>query len=447
MRAPTLVKGNGYAPYRSGTRPNTAGFLQETGVNRNVSKAIMLTIVALLATASATAPAPTFRPTVACPAVGVQPSSEPTTIPIEVWSNHIYVKVCLSGRELEFILDTGAGVTSLDLNTAKQLGVGLGQTFTVGGAGPGRVAGARVDVATVTLAGTSIAQNVATAIDLSSIPSREAHRMDGILGDDFIGRHVLALDYARSELRIYDRDAFSYGGSGVSVPVTLVNLFPHIDAELRLPDGTTLRAHCVVDVGSGGTLALTKPFVDDNKLRARIGPTIRRTGGGGVGGSAASDIGRVASMSIGGVELARPIVMLFGDSAGTLSRSASWEGNIGGAILRRFTVFLDYQRKRMIFEPNATKNDAFETDMSGLGLGMNDSLTTIVVMTVAPNTPGAEAGVAPGDVIVSVDGRPGTQRVLGDLRDRLRRPDERATLIIRRGGENKRVEIVTRRAI
>lgn len=409
----------------------------------------MLTIVTLLAAAAtgATAPVWSTRPTVACPAVAAQPSAEPTTIPIEVWSNHIYVKVCMSDRELEFILDTGAGATSLDLNTAKQLGVSLGQTFSVGGAGPGRVAGARVNVATVTLAGTSIAQSVATAIDLSSIPAREGHRMDGILGGDFIGRHVLALDYARSELRVYDRDAFNYDGSGVSVPVTLVNLFPHIDADLRLADGTTLRAHCVIDVGSGGSLSLTKAFVDENRLHDRVGPMIRRTGGGGVGGNATSDIGRLASMSIGGVELARPLVNLFGDSAGTLSRSSSWQGNIGGAILRRFTVFIDYQRKRMIFEPNGSKNDAFESDMSGLGLGMNDSLTTIVVQSVAPNTPAAEAGVAAGDVIVSVDGKPGTQRVLGELRDRFRRPNERATLEIRRGRENKRVEIVTRRAI
>ncbi|HYM24181.1 MAG TPA: retropepsin-like aspartic protease, partial [Vicinamibacterales bacterium] len=277
----------------------------------------MLTIVALLAGAltAATAPGWSTRPTVACPAApAVQTPAEPTTIPIEVWSNHIYVKVCVSDHELEFILDTGAGATSLDLNPAKQLGVGLGQTFSVGGAGPGRVSGARVNVATVTLAGTSIAQSVATAIDLSSLPAREGHRMDGILGDDFIGRHVLALDYARSELRVYDRDAFSYNGPGVSVPVTLINLFPHIDADLRLADGTTLHAHCVVDVGSGGSLALTKAFVDENRLRERVSPTIRRTGGGGVGGSTASDIGRLASISIGGIELAHPLVNLFGDS-------------------------------------------------------------------------------------------------------------------------------------
>lgn len=383
---------------------------------------------------------------VACPQV-TAPSRDQTTVPVEIWNNHVYVKVCIAGRVLDFILDTGAGATSLDLNTAKELGVGLGRTFSVGGAGPSRVSGAQVTLATVTLAGASIAQSVATAIDLSGLPTREGHRIEGILGDDFIVRHVLAIDYGRSELRIYDARSFRYDGPGVSVPIALINLFPHVDAELKLADGATLRARCVIDVGSGGALSLTKPFVDGNRMRARVGPTIRRTGGGGVGGSTTSDIGRIEVLSIGGVELHRPIVNLFGDSAGALSRNGSWEGNIGGAVLRRFTVFLDYPRKRMIFEANDRKDEPFEADMAGLGLGMNDSLTTIIVENVAADSPAGEAGVHAGDVIESVDGRPGNQRVLGDLRDRLRRPDERIDLVIRRGDETRHVEFVTRRLV
>ena len=405
----------------------------------------LIPALAISAASAAFTAAPLER--ASCPAADVKPATSPTTIPVEIWSNHVYVKVCFSGQELVFILDTGAGSTSLDLNTAKRLGVGLGQTFTVGGAGPGRVAGARVNVATITLEGTAIAQNVASAIDLSSIPPREGHRMDGILGDDFIGSHVIAIDYAKSELRVFDRDSFDYRGPGTSVPLTMLNLFPHIDAEIHLADGTSLKARCVIDVGSAGSSSLTKDFVERHHLRERVTPTVRRTGGGGAGGTTTSDVGRVASLSIGGVDLARPIVNLFGDSAGALTRSPTYEGNIGGAILRRLTLFIDYRGKRMIFEPNALKDDAFEIDMSGLGLGMNDSLTRIVVLTVAPNTPAAEAGIAPNDEIVSIDGNEASQHALGELRDRLRRPDQRIALVVRHAGEERHIELVTRRLI
>ncbi len=383
----------------------------------------------------------------ACAAAPAQNSSLPATIPVEVWGNHIFVRACVDGRELDFILDTGAGNTSLDLNTAKRLGVKLGATFSVGGAGPSQVSAARVDDASVLVEGSSITQAVVSAIDLSRLPRIEGHRMDGILGYDFISRYVVAIDYARHELRIYDRPAFHYDGPGVSVPVTLINRFPHIDADVKLADGQTIRGRMVIDVGSSGSLSLTKAFVDKNRLRQRVGPTVRRTGGGGVGGSTTSDMGRVASVSIGGIELVRPLVNLFGDSAGSLSVSSSWEGNIGGAILRRFTVFLDYQDKRMIFEPNATMHDAFEADMSGLLLRLDDSLTTMVVETVAAGSPAAEAGIVPGDEIVSADGVAGSQKLLGELRERLRKPEERIVFVVRRGAEEKRIEIVTRRMV
>jgi len=382
-----------------------------------------------------------------CAAAPTQSSSLPATIPADVWGNHIFLKACVDGHELDFILDTGAGNTSLDLNTAKRLGVKLGATFSVGGAGPSRVSAARVDDASVSVEGSSITQPVVSAIDLSRLPRLEGHRIDGILGYDFISRYVVAIDYARHELRIYDQPAFHYDGPGVSVPLMLINRFPHIDADVKLADGETVRGRMVIDVGSNGSLSLTKAFVDKNRLRQRVGPTVRRTGAGGVGGSTTSDIGRVASLSIGGIELSRPLVNLFGDSAGSMSVSSSWEGNIGGAILRRFTVFLDYQDKRMIFEPNATMHDAFEADMSGLLLRLDDSLSTIVVETVAAGSPAAEAGIVPGDEIVSADGVAGSQKLLGELRERLRKPGERVLFVVRRGGDEKRIEVVTRRMV
>jgi membrane-associated protease RseP (regulator of RpoE activity) len=194
-------------------------------------------------------------------------------------------------------------------------------------------------------------------------------------------------------------------------------------------------------------LTLTKPFVDDNRLRDRVGPTIRRSGSGGVGGSTTSDVGRVAAFAIGGVELPHTVVQLFGDSAGVLSQRGPWVGNIGGGILRRFTVLLDYQNKRMIFEPNARIGEPSEADMSGAGLVTDESLSSIIVDAVAPGSPAAEAGLMHADVIVSVDGVPASHRLLGELRERFRRAGERAVLMVRRGAETKRIEVVTRRMV
>ena len=171
---------------------------------------------------------------------------------------------------------------------------------------------------------------------------------------------------------VYDRGAFRYDGVGVSVPVTLVNAFPYIDADLKLADGETVRGRMVIDVGSNWSVSLTKAFVDEHRLRQRVGPTIRRTGGGGVGGATTR-----TSAVWPRYDRRRRAVAPDREPLRRLRRRdvaiEFREGNIGGAILRRFTVYLDYHAKRMIFEPNATTHDPFESDMSGVTFRMDDS--------------------------------------------------------------------------
>ena len=42
--------------------------------------------------------------------------------------------------------------------------------------------------------------------------------------------------------------------------------------------------------------------------------------------------------------------------------------NLGGTVLRRFKVIVDYPRQRVILEPNARLHDPFPADASGLVL-------------------------------------------------------------------------------
>src|ERR1051325_4024624 len=173
------------------------------------------------------------------------PASAPT-VPIHLYNNHIYLAVCTSGRELEFILDTGSGRSYIDLNLAKRIGVPLGDKLRVGGVGAGSSGAARVS-GSVRIAGTGLVEPIDYALDLSGMPSRHYHVLDGILGYDFIVRHVIALDYEKSEMRIYDRRTFKYRGSGVSLPLTLIEDKPNAMAELHLLDGETLRGVFLID--------------------------------------------------------------------------------------------------------------------------------------------------------------------------------------------------------
>ena len=247
---------------------------------------------------------------------------------------------------------------------------------------------------------------------------------------------------------MYDRESFTYSGSGTTLPLSFFQMHPHTDAEIRLASGEILKGRFIIDVGSGASLSLTKPFVDDHQLETKMAPLVRRPGGAGVGGTTVSEVGRVAGLTLGGVTLSEVVTSLVVDSGGVFSQRGSWVGNIGGDILRRFTVYFDYGAKRMILEPNEATAEPFERDMAGLSTVMNDSLTTIRVEFVLPGSPAAEAGLVRGDEIVSVDGIELATRARAVMRDRFRRAGEHVKIVIRRGGgETKTVEVITRRLV
>ena len=404
---------------------------------------IVATAVALIAT-PAVAQIPNGP---VCAAPPASAARQPVTIPIDVSSNHVFVKVCAGDRPLDFILDTGASMSFYDLRTAERFGIPFGNPLTGAGAGAGTVAGSELEGASIRLAGSSIIQPVPGALDFSSGPPREGHRMDGMLGADFIRRFVVVIDYVNRELRLYDPRTFRYGGQGTSIPLTFSENKPHAIAEVHLADGATIKGRMIIDVGSGGALVLTKPFADENHLRERIGPTIHRRAGAGIGGAVMADIGRIEQLKLGAVEISRPITSLPGASGGVMSGNSYWVGNIGGEVLRRFTLFLDYANKRMILEPHAGTNEPFEADMSGLVLLMNDSLTSAVVAGVVPGAAAAEAGVAVGDTLVSIDGQRADGAAIRELRKRFRRAGERIVLTLRSGGKARTVTLVLRRLV
>jgi hypothetical protein len=376
----------------------------------------------------------------------------PIVLPIEVANNHVFVPVTLGGVSRWFLLDTGAAISIVDIDAATAAGVQFGESVGARGAGSGMLTGAAIESRLEVEPGgnRALALTIQQALPLTNLARYEGRAVDGILGADFIGRHVVEIDYAGRRLRLHDAARFQYTGPGVSVPLTMRMGHPHITSAIEIEDdGQRIDADFVIDVGSRLGVILTQPFVADHFLDRRIRPTITGAAGRGVGGSASATLGRLRSLRLGGLDIARPIVAMFGPNAGVLSTREFFEGNLGGEILRRFTVFFDYEHRRVIFEKNADFGAPFEYDMSGLtvALGATDK-RTIVVSAVLPQSPAADQGLTPGDEIVSVEGRPSDQIDLDTLRGMFRKAGVRYRLVVRRGASPPMaITLSTRRLI
>jgi len=191
---------------------------------------------------------------------------------------------------------------------------------------------------------------VRAALPFDAIAQAAGRAVHGVLGFDFIARHVVEIDYRLQRLRLHDPEGFAYAGTGVSIPIELRMNHPHVRGAVQLPGGRRVEADFVVDVGSGMGVSLTQAFasahaIDPSMMAARAIPA-----GRGVGGAATASLVRLPAIEIGGVSLADPAVAIFGHGAGVMSSGEFFDGNLGGEFLRGYTVFLDYSRQRIILE-------------------------------------------------------------------------------------------------
>jgi predicted aspartyl protease len=117
-------------------------------------------------------------------------------IPFQYRDGLIWVKVELAGSPtpLNFLLDSGASVSALDLQTAQKHGIHLGDQEPVQGVN-GYSCGYRVADVRVTLEGNALPKGI-LAIDLGSVSERCNRHIDGILGVDFFRDRIVRLDFS-----------------------------------------------------------------------------------------------------------------------------------------------------------------------------------------------------------------------------------------------------------
>ncbi len=383
------------------------------------------------------------------PAVAVRPAAAPVTIPFELVMRHIIVKAAINNsRPLSFVLDTGANSAIVRLSVAKELGLTLYGSVNSGGAGAERQAGQRVKGATWSLGGLEgFSQPMTLALPLAMLPRAFGQDIDGIIGGEFIKEFVLALDYQARTITLHDRRTFRYEGKGETLPLEL-NSAGHtvVKATVTPLGGQPIEHRFHLDIGSGGTLILHSPFVNEHKLPGPESTTIRAIGMMGAGGQSFGRVGRVALLQIGSFALGNPITVFSQDTGGAFADS-SMAGNIGFGIASRFRMILDYGRRRIILEPSPSFAEPFGRALSGIAVVAEGAdYRTFLVRDVLENSPASEAGITVGDIITSVDGISAAALTLTALNETLENPSPHA-LTIRRGDNAINVTLTPRKLV
>jgi hypothetical protein len=128
----------------------------------------------------------------------------PEEIPFQYRDGFLWLKVQVVGQRepLNFLLDSGASSSVLNIQTARRLNTRLGSRQSVHGVHSQTLA-YRISDFKAETAGITLPESL-LAIDLSGVSKAVHQPIDGLLGADFFRGRIVQIDFATRKVRVLD---------------------------------------------------------------------------------------------------------------------------------------------------------------------------------------------------------------------------------------------------
>jgi hypothetical protein len=271
--------------------------------------------------------------------------------------------------------------------------------------------------------------------DYAILTAVYGERIDGIIGYSVLSRYIVKVDYDSSKVEFFSRGTIRYPKGGYFFK-PILNTLPI--QPLRLKDEATVNTRFLFDIGAGLCMMLTSDFIKDSALLKKKKKLWTKQAEG-MGGKLDMKLTVIKEVKVGPYRFRKVPVYIFDDIYNVTSYPYLG-GLIGNDVLRRFNVILNYDKREIYLLPNSHFNEPFDYSYSGLELYLIDNV--IMVGDVAKGSPGEDAGVKEGDVIIAVNKN--FSQNLTQYKFALQIPNEKVQLIIKRAGELKEIEVKVR---
>jgi hypothetical protein len=182
---------------------------------------------------------------------GVSAWSAPVPeFPFKLRAGLIWIRVDSAHGALNFILDSGAEASVIDLQTARRLRLELGQPVTVRGINA-TTEGYWPEYLPARMGGVSLPTNF-LAMDLSAVSAACHCAVDGLIGADFFAGRVVQIDFARETIRLLEKCRPDAAATVVPLQIQALRLRVPVEvmglgnAWARLDTGCASALHWVV---------------------------------------------------------------------------------------------------------------------------------------------------------------------------------------------------------
>jgi predicted aspartyl protease len=375
------------------------------------------------------------------------PKKKSITINFKSSNNLIIIPVAINNSDtLNFILDTGVKSPIItELPFVNKLNLNFLQPISIQGLGEGeQLTAYRSGSNTISLEGlVAYNQEIIMVINenfqISPILGIPVH---GLIGFNLFKDYVVRIDYAEHKITLTKPEAFVYKERerDIVLPISIEQGKPFVSTSIVTDKNEDVRVKLLVDTGASDAIWLStasdkRISLPDNHIETFLGR--------GLSGDLYGKKGRIGAIWVGPLVLYEPIVAFpENDVVDELIGKNDRNGTLGGEILRRFYLTMDYPGKRLILRPNANLKDEFNYNMSGLEvINPMPGLPIFLISNIQKNSPAYYAGILENDQIVSLNSTNNKSLTLNDINLLFQsQQDRRIKMTVLRNGEQVKTE-------
>ncbi len=292
-------------------------------------------------------------------------------------NNLIVIPMEVNGKQLSFILDTGVNKTILfNLSQNDSIGLNDVRKISLQGLGKGKSMDALISGNNTLKIQNFVGKNQEIYVllkDKFDVSGKMGITIHGIVGYKLFKDAIVHINYATRRVYFYNPQFYEYKKCRKcqTFPLQFYRNKPYIDAKVQLDTIGNKLTDVKLLIDTGGSEAIWLFENSKNEIQTPI-RHFKDVLGEGISGTIYGNKSRIKKIVIGDFKIKEPTVS-FLDSTSTFYARQFKErnGSIGGNILKRFKIWVDYQNNKIILKKSGSFSGGFEYNMSGLDVVYN----------------------------------------------------------------------------